>query len=142
MTALLLAAAILTLEQLAWMSGSWSGADGEVAMEEHWTAAAGGVMLGMHLDAAPGKKAFFEFLRIEQRDDGVVYVAMPRGRSETEFRLVAASAGRAVFENPQHDFPQRIIYWRDGESLCARIEGPSKGEDRAEQWCWERAARK
>jgi hypothetical protein len=37
-----------------------------------------------------------------------------------------------VFENPQHDFPQRIIYKRDGaDGLKARIEGESKGKPKA-----------
>ncbi len=30
---------------------------------------------------------------------------------------------RVVFENTAHDFPQRIIYWKDGNDLRARIEG-------------------
>jgi hypothetical protein len=36
-----------------------------------------------------------------------------------------------VFENPAHDFPQRIIYRRGSEGwLYATIEGKLKGEDR------------
>lgn len=44
------------------------------------------------------------------------------------FRLISHESGRAVFENPAHDFPTRIIYRRnDDGSMTARIEGP--GED-------------
>ena len=32
-----------------------------------------------------------------------------------------------VFENLQHDFPQRVAYERQGADLLAWIEGPSKG---------------
>jgi hypothetical protein len=32
-----------------------------------------------------------------------------------------------VFENLEHDFPQRIEYQRDGDRLTATISGP--GED-------------
>jgi hypothetical protein len=41
-----------------------------------------------------------------------------------------------VFANPQHDFPQRILYWRDGDALCAAVEGALQGEETREEWCW------
>ena len=41
-----------------------------------------------------------------------------------------------VFENPEHDFPQRIIYTRSEDRLQARIEGDVGGEIRAETWQW------
>lgn len=46
------------------------------------------------------------------------------------------SKDKAVFENPEHDFPQRILYWRDGANLCARIEGTQKGKPAGQEWCW------
>jgi hypothetical protein len=30
---------------------------------------------------------------------------------------------RATFENPQHDFPRKLTYWREGDTLNARAEG-------------------
>ena len=101
-------------------------------MEEVWLAPAGGVMLGMHRDAK-GEKVSFEFFRIAKTPEGLVYLAQPGGRPPTPFKLTEATATRAVFENPQHDFPQRIIYaLRDGR-LCARVEG---GTETAQEWCW------
>jgi|ADGO01.1.fsa_nt_gi hypothetical protein len=48
------------------------------------------------------------------------------------FRLVNFSANRYVFENKEHDFPQRIIYHLvSADSLHARIEGTVKGKERA-----------
>jgi len=35
-----------------------------------------------------------------------------------------------VFENLQHDFPQRVGYKRDGDALLAWIEGPRNGQTR------------
>ena len=47
---------------------------------------------------------------------------------------------RVVFENRQHDFPQRILYWLDpGGALHARIEGPQGGKTVSEEWVWTRA---
>jgi hypothetical protein len=53
---------------------------------------------------------------------------MPSGQTMLGMSRTVAN-GKAVFENPQHDFPQRIIYRleKDG-SLAAAIEGMSKGK--------------
>lgn len=48
---------------------------------------------------------------------------------------------RVVFENAEHDFPQRIIYWMSNDgALHAKIEGKIKGEAASEEWTWRRSA--
>lgn len=125
------------LRSLAWMAGSWGGEDGATRMEEHWTAPRGGLMLGLHRDVRGEKNAFFEFLRIEAREEGIVYIAMPKAGPGTAFKLVESGASRVVFENPEHDFPQRILYWLTPENaLHARVEGTQGGKSTFEEWTW------
>ena len=96
--------------------------------EEHWTRVAGGSLLGMSRTVAGGKTVFFEYLRVEARPDGIYYVAHPKARPGTDFKLVRCEGEEAVFENPKHDFPQRIIYRKKPDGLLhARIEGPRDG---------------
>jgi hypothetical protein len=124
---------------LAWLAGSWQGTAGGVEMEELWLAPKGGAMVGLHRDVAGGRMVSFEFLRIEADADGLVYQASPRGRPATPFRLVESAKNRVVFANPQHDFPQRILYWlADDGRLHARIEGEQKGKPASEEWAWRR----
>lgn len=114
------------IADLAWISGDWQTAlGGRAQIEEHWTSVAGGSMMGMSRTVAGDKTVEFEYLRIEQRTDGVYYVAHPKARCPgTDFKLTKASANEAVFENPQHDFPKRIIYRKSGDdSLTASIDG-------------------
>jgi hypothetical protein len=126
-----------TLDSLAWMAGSWSGTSRGIEMEEHWTAPRGHSMIGIHRDVGKGRTLLFEFLRIEQQGDQIVYLSMPNGRSPaTPFPLKEVSGTRVVFENPTHDFPQRIIYWKDGNDLRARIEGTMNGKPGSEEWRW------
>lgn len=129
-----------SLDAVAFLAGTWTGEEGGVAMEEHWTTPAGGLMLGLHRDVEPGKPAFFEFLRIEATPKGIVYLASPRGAPATPFPLVESGGNRAVFENREHDFPTRIIYrlTPDG-SLHARVEGTKKGKPAFEEWTWKKA---
>ena len=63
----------------------------------------------------------FEYLRIVERDGGLIYIAQPGGGSPTEFVLTEFGPNRAVFENPRHDYPQRIVYEASGDDLTASI---------------------
>jgi len=126
-----------TVDALAWMAGSWTGTSRGIEMEEHWTRPNGNSMIGMHRDVGKGRTLGFEFLRIEQQGDAIVYLSMPNGRSPaTPFPLKEISGTRVTFENPGHDFPQRIIYWMDGADLRARIEGTQNGKEGGMEWRW------
>ena len=116
----------LSISSLSWITGDWQNAPGGRAqIEEHWTTPSGGSMLGMSRTVASEKTVEFEYLRIEQRVDGIFYVAHPKASCPgTDFKLTRSSVTEAVFENPQHDFPKRIIYRKTGEDgLTASIDG-------------------
>jgi hypothetical protein len=127
------------VEGLAWMEGAWGGEKDGVAMEEVWTGPRGGAMLGLHRDVKDQRMLSWEFLRIQATEVGTFYYASPRSAPPTAFKLVEAGNKRAVFENKEHDFPQRILYWIDPKgALHARIEGPQGGKTVAEEWVWTR----
>ena len=126
-----------TLDDLAWIAGSWTATTRGIDMEEHWTAPKGQSMIGIHRDVGKGRTLAFEFLRIEQQGAQIVYLSMPNGRAPaTAFPLKEVAGTRALFENAAHDFPQRIIYWKDGADLRARIEGNMNGKPSSEEWRW------
>lgn len=124
---------------LAWLQGAWSGEKDGVVMEEMWTEPRGGALLGLHRDVKGDRMLSWEFLRIEAAEGGTFYYASPRSAPPTAFKLVETGARRAVFENKEHDFPQRIVYWLDAAgALHARIEGPQGGKTVSEEWVWTR----
>jgi len=123
--------------RLSWMEGHWTGTTKGVAMEEIWTAPRGGALLGLHRDVRDAKMISFEFIRIDITPEGATYFASPRSKPATPFRAVEWGDKRVVFENKEHDFPQRILYWLDGAgALHARIEGPQGGKTVGEEWTW------
>jgi Domain of unknown function (DUF6265) len=114
-----------TLAQVAWISGVWIGGFGTSTFEERWTPPAGGSMLAVARTIRDGVMGSFEFLCLVERDGGLVYTAMPNGRSPaTDFTLTKIDADSATFENPAHDFPKTVRYTRrpDG-TLEAVISG-------------------
>lgn len=133
---------LLTLPALAgdasvagmrWMSGCWASTEGEPGSGEQWTAPAGRSMLGMSRTVRDGVTVAFEFLRITEDEDGKVFlVALPSGQQSTTFSLLSQSDNEVVFENPEHDFPQRVIYrLMPGNLLAGRIEGTINGTARS-----------
>ncbi|MBX9696089.1 MAG: hypothetical protein K2Z81_27120, partial [Cyanobacteria bacterium] len=96
--------------------------------EEHWTRPAGGVMIGMGRELGDRNAlSFYEYLRIEAKPDGLYYVAQPFGKSSTAFKLISNNKSGALFENPAHDFPQKIHYLRRGPAeLTVRLSAADK----------------
>jgi hypothetical protein len=142
LTACATAEAQQTSGSLDWMSGYWLSCEEGVQTVESWIGAGGGTMLGANLTRTPGRPEAYVFLRIAQNTaGGRSYYSMPGGRSPpTEFALTELSGQRATFANPAHDFPQRIIYWREGDVMHARIEGEMEGRAESMEWRWNRAA--
>ena len=129
------------LDQLGWLTGAWAWDSAGARVEEHWMAPNGGLMVGMNRTVRDGRARAFEFLRIRERADTVAYLSMPGGRAVTVFPLKELGERRVVFENPTHDFPQRVLYWlADDGRLHARIEGTMNGRPESQNWVWTRAA--
>jgi len=125
-----------SVESLAWMAGSWRADDHGTVTEEQWMAPSGGALLATSRTVKAGKMVEFEFLRIEEVGGKVLYRAQPGGRPVTDFTRVEQGPGCVTFENPHHAFPRRILYWRDGAALHARIEGKRGGKPAALEWVW------
>lgn len=130
-----------SLESLGFLQGTWVSESGSTRTTETWTSAEGNLLLGTSKTVRDRKAVFFEYLRIELDNTGTpVYVAMPLGKDATKFALKDATQNnRVVFENPQHDFPQRIIYTLQPDgTLRARIEGQVNGKERSKEWTFTR----
>jgi uncharacterized protein DUF6265 len=119
-----------TISDIAWLAGTWAGGTKPVTNEERWTPAAGGAMLAVSRTLKGDRMVAFEFLRIVERDGGLVYIAQPDGRPPTEFVLTSLAAQSATFENRTHDFPKAIRYsLKPDGTLEARVsDGAERGE--------------
>jgi hypothetical protein len=119
------------------MAGTWEMTSGDRWSEEHWSAPRGGAMIGYSRSGRGEGMSEFEYLRIERGEDGVpAYLASPRGRPAVAFRLVENAESRAIFANPSHDFPQRIVYRRDGDTMVATISAADGSN--ASSWTYRR----
>lgn len=128
------------LQSVAWLAGSWACDYRGALIEEHWTAPSGGTLMGMSRTVRDGKTREWEFLRIEKQVDAIVYLASPSGRSPaTPFKLTSSANDTLVFENPEHDFPKKISYAKDGANVRVVVAGDEAGKPRKLEWTLEPA---
>jgi hypothetical protein len=125
-------------DQLSWIAGCWTLTQGDVVVEEHWMKPAGGTLLGMGRTVRNGQTSEYEFLQIRDVDGQLAYIAKPSGQPEATFTLRTMGEAEATFENPDHDFPQRVTYRRTAEGITARIEGTRNGQTRSVDYAYKR----
>ncbi len=118
-----------SLEDLSWLAGHWS--DGE--FDEVWLQAAGGPMPGLNRRRG---SAEYEQLMIVEQQGRITYLAAPNGRPASSFDLTRVDEQYAEFENPKHDFPQRLSYRRVGEQL--QVSASTLDGRKALHWTWRR----
>jgi hypothetical protein len=123
------------------MAGCWRQEAAGRTVDEVWMTPGGDAILGMSRTVANGRAVAHEFMQIRSGADGVVFVARPSGQAEATFRLIRSGERELVFENPTHDFPQRVIYRLSSrDALVGRIEGSENGKTRGVDFPMRRVA--
>lgn len=139
MFATLLMAAAVGQADLSWLAGYWLSCRPERQVSETWTGPREGVMSGVTVTTRPGRPVQVEFARVFTRDGVTAFHAVPDGQPPADFAVRTVGGQRVVFENPAHDFPQRVIYARSGDTLTGRIEGRIGGAERSTEWIYKAA---
>lgn len=105
-----------------WMTGAWIRIEGENWADEYWTPPRGGIMFGASRSGNGEKLQFGEHMWIVREADGkLAFWAIAGDQKPIGFVAMQKAAEEIVFENPYHDYPQRIHYWREGRELKAQI---------------------
>src|SRR5688572_21205463 len=60
-----------SVDQVAWISGAWSGTLGDRTIEQHWMTPLGTSMVGMYRSIRDNKVTLYELLAIEQDGEGL-----------------------------------------------------------------------
>lgn len=126
------------MEKAKWLIGEWGSVMPEGSTTETWEAQNDSVYVGRTYFVAGKDTLFSESISIEQRGKDLFYIPVVKGQNggkPVEFKLTSSTEKRLVFENPTHDFPQKITYTRQStDSLVAEISGTDKGKAAAERF--------
>lgn len=117
-----------SIGDMQWLVGCWERAQPNGRIVESWSAPASGVMAGISTSIRDTTRRVTERLRLFYRGDTLIYEASPARQPRNEFKSTKIASDELVFADPEHDFPQKIVYRRIGaDSLLARVEGDRAG---------------
>jgi hypothetical protein len=124
-----------TLEQAAWLLGTWKQQTPRGIVYETWTRRDTHTFDGKSFMLKGQDTVIFEIITLVQQAEGLVYV--PVVSNQNEGRAVPFPSGKVTatlmeFNNPSHDFPQKISYRKTGKNgLKATISGTQDGKLRS-----------
>jgi len=127
-------------QRLHWLVGTWKAERQTATVYERWAITDDYRMDGQGFRITQGDTLFTEQVRIQVQDEVLYYVAdVPHNLEEVWFRLTRITKDEATFENPQHDFPQVIVYRRESDyKLYVRVEGEENGKSRKLEFFFDR----
>jgi hypothetical protein len=102
-----------TVSRFKWLTGNWLMKTDDGIITEQWKPVNDSLMEGSS-DFIKGDSVIpFEILRLFRKSNTFYYEAIAAGQNDeqpVEFLLTSFSDTGFVAENPQHDFPKRIVY--------------------------------
>lgn len=117
------------ISKFSWLSGKWEGSFGEMKTFEEWQPLSGNVMEGRGGVTSGTDTMFAEGIKLEVKEGELYYTAkVPGNPGPVDFKFKGYTNDTAIFENPEHDFPSRVLYFKNADgSLYAKIDGKRGG---------------
>ena len=120
------------IKNASWLIGTWENKTTRGSMYEHWAAGGSQELLGKSFILRGSDTVIFETIRLVQEGELLIYIPTVKNQNQglpVRFPSTSVNEDQLVFENPQHDFPQKITYTRVGkDSLVAEISGIRNGK--------------
>ncbi len=123
------------LEEIKIIEGKWKLDVENIILFEEWKKVNETIFEGLSYRIEDGEKKVVERLHLLELYDHIVYIAQPGTNQPTLFTLISTENKKFIFENKEHDFPQRVIYHFISENtLYAWIEGEINGEPKRDEY--------
>lgn len=118
------------LSNFKWLIGQWEGIQGPGVYHEEWEKVNDNEFNGKAYLIKKGEISNPEKLKLHSDERGIYYTAdVSHNPKPVSFELTSQNETTFVFENPQHDFPQKITYEKkENDLLLASIEATNNGK--------------
>lgn len=127
-----------------WLIGTWETRSPRGSLFEEWSRLNKDELSGRSYFIRDGDTVVVETIRLVSEGENLFYIPTVRDQNDglpVRFSLRSISDTSFVFENPSHDYPQRISYTRiSADSLIAEIAGTRGGEERSQRFPMGRVA--
>ncbi len=118
------------LDELAWFVGRWTQVEGpDLVSYEEWQRVSPTLYKGLSWTLYHNDTVHVETIDMVLEGQDIYYIpTVPENKGPVRFKMSTMAADSVVFENPAHDFPQKITYEARGDSmLMAQISGSKNG---------------
>lgn len=120
------------LQKFSPIEGTWSVETRRGMVYESWKKVNDTLYTGTNYLVRQSDTVLLETIELVKRNNEIYYIVTTQFQNDKQpipFKLIKTEGDTYTFENPDHDFPQRIIYTIKAGSndMPARIEGMNKG---------------
>lgn len=113
-------------KKLEWLAGNWQRTNSKPGQSgyENWSKVSETRLTGEGVTLKGKKAIFVEQLELSIKGDDIFYTVTVTGEPKpVHFKLTAVSKNAFICENPEHDFPKKIAYTRNGNKVKAIVSG-------------------
>jgi hypothetical protein len=121
-----------------WLLGKWETKTADGTLSESWKQLNDSTFQGESFFIKNKDTLHFESILLQQNGEELFYNATVKGQNENKavtFKMTVGTEKQLVFENPKHDYPQKITYSQiKKDSLVASISGVQLGKPSSEKF--------
>ena len=126
------------LAKAEWLLGTWENRSGDGVLSETWEKEDDSTFTGTSYFIIGKDTLHNEKITLSQKGKLLVYSPIVQGQNNNKavnFTMTSLKANQIVFENPVHDYPQKITYNRiTNDSLVTEISGIQQGKHSADRY--------
>ena len=120
------------LKKLEWLQGTWIRTNAKPGQSgnETWLRVSASELQGSAFTLKGQDTLFTEKLKLVVKGNNIYYVAdVSENKGPVDFKFTGISENGFTCENPEHDFPKKISYQKEGNKLKATISGNGRSVD-------------
>ncbi|MEC4049062.1 DUF6265 family protein [Flavobacterium sp. SUN046] len=127
------------LKKANWILGNWEKTDSLGTLKEQWKLQNDSSFIGNSNYIQNEKDTLhFEAMELTEINENLIYEATVKGENNDEsvpFKMTKSTDSVLVFENPKHDYPQKITYKLiNANNIVATIAGKINGKSSTESY--------
>ena len=126
------------IASMNWLLGAWENKMEEGNLSENWIMKNDSTFVGESYFIKGKDTISAESMELSQKREDLFYIPTVKGQNNDEpvtFKLTTATINEFTFENPTHDYPQKIVYKMvNATNLVATISGIQQGKPSSESY--------
>ena len=126
------------LEKMSWLVGSWEQKLPDGTLVETWEKQNDSTFIGGSYFVKGKDTIHSESVILTQKKEDLFYIPTVTGQNNDEpitFKLTSDAENTFTFENPAHDYPQKVTYKKVNDTnLLASISGKQQGKESTESY--------